>query len=133
MLGRHETREVAFKVLFALAGNPDADKADIYATVLGEDQTPSEYLEMLVEGVTSHQEALDAAISEHLKKNWQLSRLNKPDLIVLRLGLFEIQNEADLPDRVAINEAIDLAKKYSDDQAGKFVNGILAHFVTDDK
>jgi N utilization substance protein B len=53
-------------------------------------------------------------------------------LITLRLGLYEIQYEP-IPDKVAIDEAIELAKKYSDDKAAKFVNGILAHFVKPDQ
>ncbi|KRM72821.1 transcription antitermination factor NusB [Lacticaseibacillus brantae] len=129
MLGRHETREAAFQALFALNANPEADRDAVYTAVLPEDETPSPYLQTLVTGVLDNQTALDSEITSRLKAGWQLSRLSKPALIVLRLGLYEIQYETDLPDRVAINEAIELAKKYDDDQGAKFVNGILAHYV----
>ncbi|WP_225047538.1 transcription antitermination factor NusB [Lacticaseibacillus kribbianus] len=130
MLGRHESREAAFKALFALAGNPDADRQAVYADVVPEDETASAYMITLIDGVLAHTAELDAAIEGKLKKGWSLSRLTKPDLIVLRLGLYELQFEPDLPAKVAVNEAIELAKTYSDDQAARFVNGILGHFVS---
>lgn len=55
--------------------------------------------------------------------------MTKPDLIILRLGLYEIRYEEAMPEAAAINEAINLAKRYSDDQSAKFVNGILANFI----
>lgn len=126
---RHQIREAAFQALFALNGNPDADHATVYADVWGDEPVPP-YLVELVDGVLAHQESLDEAIKTHLKPGWQLSRLTKPDLITLRLGLYELQYEPTLPNKVAVNEAINIAKKYSDEQAAKFVNGILGHFVT---
>ncbi|WP_262316263.1 transcription antitermination factor NusB [Lacticaseibacillus parakribbianus] len=130
MLGRHESREAAFQALFALAGNPDADRQAVYADVLDEDETASAYMIALIDGVLAHSAELDAAITGKLKKGWTLSRLTKPDLIVLRLGLYELQYEPELPAKVAVNEAIELAKKYSDESAARFVNGILGHFVS---
>ncbi|MCI1985621.1 MAG: transcription antitermination factor NusB [Lactobacillus sp.] len=132
MLGRHEIREAAFKALFALNANPEADRDAVYADALPADMVTPTYMVELVDGVLANQAALDAAIASKLKAGWRLERLTKPDLIMLRLGLYEIQYEA-LPDKVAINEAIELAKKYSDDQAAKFINGILAHFVKADQ
>ncbi|MFD1484340.1 transcription antitermination factor NusB [Lacticaseibacillus baoqingensis] len=132
MLGRHEIREAAFKALFALNANPEADREAVYADALPQDIETPAYMIELVDGVLAHQAELDAAISGKLKAGWRLERLTKPDLIMLRLGLYEIQYEA-LPDKVAINEAIELAKKYSDEQAAKFINGILAHFVKPDQ
>lgn len=130
MLNRHEIREAAFQTLFALDGNPDATREAVYADVLGEEAVAPQYLDQLVSGVLDHQSELDAAITGKLKKGWRLERLTKPDLIVLRLGLYEIQYETDLPNKVAVNEALELAKTFSDDAAAKFINGILGHFVT---
>lgn len=132
MLGRHEAREAAFKALFALNANPDADRDTVYADALPEGEATPSYMKTLVNGVLAHQSDLDATITTRLKAGWRIDRLTKPDLITLRLGLYEIQYEA-LPDKVAIDEAIELAKKYSDDKAAKFVNGILAHFVKPDQ
>ncbi|MFD1432032.1 transcription antitermination factor NusB [Lacticaseibacillus yichunensis] len=128
-MSRHEMREAAFQVLFAGAGTTETDRALVYQEVLPEDVQPPVYLTGLVDGVLANQDALDTAITSKLKAGWQLSRLAKADLIALRLGLYEIQFEPDLPDKVAVNEAIELTKRYSDEQAAKFVNGILGHFV----
>ncbi|MFD1393619.1 transcription antitermination factor NusB [Lacticaseibacillus jixianensis] len=129
MLDRHDTRAAAFKALFALASNPDADRADVYEEALPKGEEAPVYLTTLVDGVLANQGALDAQITEKLKKGWTLQRLSKPDLILLRLGLFEIQHVADVPDKVAVNEALELAKTYSSDADAKFINGILGHFV----
>lgn len=129
MLNRHKIREAAFKVLFALDASPDADRDMAYAAALPENETVPAYMLQLVDGVTANQASLDAQISQHLKKGWKLQRLSKTNLIILRLGLFEITDEDDLPAKAAINEAVELAKTYADDQSAKFINGVLAHFV----
>ena len=129
MRNRHEIREAAFQSLFALNANPEADHAAVYADVLASGEEVPDYLTELVDGVLAHQAELDEAISAKLKKGWTLSRLTKTDLIVLRLGLYEIQYETAMPDKAAINEALEIAKTYSDEQAAKFINGILGHFV----
>lgn len=132
MLGRHESREAAFQALFALNANPDADHDAVFADVLPEGQAAPAYMVALVDGVLAHTAELDATIASKLRAGWRIERLTKPDLIVLRLGLYELQFE-DIADKIAIDEAIELAKKYSDDAAAKFINGILAHFVKDDQ
>lgn len=132
MLGRHESREAAFKALFALNANPEAQREAVYADALPEGEAVPAYMVELVDGVLAHQEALDTTIAGKLKAGWRIERLTKPDLILLRLGLYELQYE-DIADKVAIDEAIELAKKYNDDASAKFINGILAHFVTNDQ
>ncbi|WP_076800032.1 transcription antitermination factor NusB [Latilactobacillus curvatus] len=135
---RHQIRQAAFQVLFALNANDTLELADAYQAVLTMDQFDAEeveevavpdYLAFLVTGVTEHQAELDAALTPYLKKGWQLSRLAKPDLIILRLGLFEMQNSAEAPDKVALNEALELAKQFTDNQAKGFINGVLSKFV----
>lgn len=135
---RHQIRQAAFQVLFALNANDTLELADAYQAVLTMDQFDAEeveevavpdYLAFLVTGVTEHQAELDATLTPYLKKGWQLSRLAKPDLIILRLGLFEMQNSAEAPDKVALNEALELAKQFTDNQAKGFINGVLSKFV----
>ncbi|MSD83681.1 transcription antitermination factor NusB [Lactobacillus curvatus] len=135
---RHQIRQAAFQVLFALDANDTLELADAYQAVLTMDQFDAEeveevavpdYLTFLVTGVTEHQAELDAALTPYLKKGWQLSRLAKPDLIILRLGLFEMQNSTETPAKVALNEALELAKQFTDDQAKGFINGVLSKFV----
>lgn len=137
-LNRHQIRQAAFQVLFAMNANPTLSAQEAYQIVLTIDQFDAEevetvavpeYLSFLVTGVTDNQAALDAALTPYLKKGWQLARLAKPDLIILRLGLFEMQNAPDVPAKVALNEAIELAKQFTDDQAKGFINGVLSKFV----
>lgn len=70
-------------------------------------------------------EAVDQVIAKKAK-GWEISRLAKSDLTILRLAVFEILYDADVPDGVAINEAVELAKKYGTDKSYRFVNGVLA-------
>lgn len=89
------------------------------------------FLLQLVTGVAEHKEELDKEIEGRLKSGWTLDRLTTIDKSILRLGLFEIRYFDETPDRVAVNEAIELAKEFSDPAAAKFINGILTHFVSE--
>lgn len=82
------------------------------------------YAEALVRGVHEHREALDAAIQE-VSRNWRVHRMALVDRNILRLGAFELLHRQDVPRRVAINEAIELAKRYGAAEARAFVNGVL--------
>ena len=89
------------------------------------------FLLQLVTGVADHRDELDKELEPHLKAGWSLDRLTTIDKNILRLGLFEIQYCEETPDRVAVNEAIELAKDFSDQTSVKFINGVLTHFVTE--
>ena len=133
MLNRHEIREAAFQALFAIDKNPDADRDITYAAVLPEDEVIPGYMLQLIDGVSAHTAELDEKISGKLKSGWNLNRISKTDLIILRLGLYEIQYEDDLPDKSAINEAVEIAKTYADEKSAKFINGVLANFIPADE
>lgn len=85
----------------------------------------------MVNGVVNHKDELDAIIKEHLKAGWSIERLTLTDRTMLRLGLYEIKFFEETPDRVALNEIIEIAKKYSDETSAKFINGLLSQFVSD--
>lgn len=128
---RHQIREIAFQVLFAINSNPEVEVSTVEKAVLEEKkltQNP-EYLDELVDGVLAHQEELDKLISSKLSAKWTLSRLNKVDLIILRLGLYEIKYVENIPGKVALNEALQLAKEFSDEKERKFINGVLSNFI----
>lgn len=91
------------------------------------------FLLNLVTGVADYQDELDKELSSRLKAGWTLDRLTLIDKNIMRLGLFEILHSEETPDRVAVNEAIELAKEFSDETSTKFVNGILSQFISDDK
>ena len=129
-MSRHEIRKIAFQTLFALGSNPDANSEDIYQELLDEDNNDSDlsYLNELVDGVLDHQSEIDMEITKYLRKNWNIGRLNKTDLIILRIAIFEIKY-SDVASKIAVNEAVELAKEFSDDKSYKFVNAILQNLI----
>lgn len=129
-LSRHDIRKIAFQTLFALGSNLDANSEDIYRELLDEDNNDSDlsYLNELVDGVLDHQSEIDMEITKYLRKNWNIGRLNKTDLIILRIAIFEIKY-SDVASKIAVNEAVELAKEFSDDKSYKFVNAILQNLI----
>ncbi|HAT55112.1 MAG TPA: transcription antitermination factor NusB [Lactobacillus sp.] len=129
-LTRHQIRKIAFQVLFAKHVNADANVEDLYRQLIpsktGQAPVIPEYLITLVNGVTEKAADLDAQITPLLANKWSISRLANPDLIILRLGLYEMEYSAEVPTRVALNEALELAKEFSDDDSRRFINGVLS-------
>ncbi|GAF36037.1 transcription antitermination factor NusB [Lentilactobacillus farraginis] len=128
-LTRHQIREIAFQTLFALNANQQTNKEDFFEALTNGkygDQYPK-YLNELVTGVMANKEALDNLIEKYLKSGWSINRIAKTDLVILEIALYEMLHVDDLAAKISINEAIELAKKYSDDRSRKFVNGILSH------
>jgi N utilization substance protein B len=82
------------------------------------------FAEPLIRGVIEHRESLDALICKHAK-NWDLHRMAAVDRNILRLAVYEMLHREDIPPVVSINEAVDVAKRFSTDDSGKFVNGLL--------
>ncbi|SQF67666.1 transcription antitermination factor NusB [Streptococcus dysgalactiae] len=135
---RRDLRERAFQALFSMEMGGDflvaSQFAYDYDKVVDEGNEALElpiFLLNLVNGVNDHKEELDRTISEHLKTGWSLERLTMTDKTLLRLGLFEIKYFNETPDRVALNEIIEVAKKYSDETSAKFINGLLSQFVSE--
>ncbi|MTV81084.1 transcription antitermination factor NusB [Secundilactobacillus folii] len=136
-LTRHQIRIRAFQTLFAMNANPEADRHVIFQQLLSDedDQTVAvpAYLETLVEGVLNHQDQLDQQITKYLSAGWALPRIAKTDLVILRIAFYELDYQTDIPKRVAVNEALELAKQFSDDRSRRFVNGVLSHEIEPDK
>lgn len=94
-----------------------------------EDGEPTDYARALVLGVEAHQARIDALIEE-TSENWALSRMPLVDRNILRLAVFEmIYRDEDVPDSVAINEAVEMAKVYGGEDSSKFVNGVLGRLA----
>jgi N utilization substance protein B len=123
---RRRGREVALQVLYWLEQYPEANPEDVKQFILRRlgDQKLAEFARGLVEGVRSRQALLDERISE-VAENWRIDRMAVIDRNILRLGAFEMLQGPDLPRRIAINEALELAKRYSTAQSSRFVNGVL--------
>ena len=138
-LSRHEIREMALQALFPLDFNADLTNEDaiFHAMELDHKEMINEeesefvpvYLDTLVGGVCAKKGELDQTIEKHLKGNWRINRISKMDLIILRIAIFEMKYIEDVPFAVALNEAIELAKTFSDDQSRKFVNGVLSNVL----
>ena len=123
---RHVAREKALQVLFQL----DSTELPIEEAIehVLEEQKSSAFLEQLVRGTIEHKEAIDAILQGKLE-NWTLSRLPKIERTVLRLSVYELLYMQDTPQKVVLNEAIELCKVFSDDKSSKFVNGVLSKFT----
>ena len=133
---RRELRERAFQALMSLEYEKDIVEACRFAYLYDKDMTNDSDVEIpafllnLVTGVEQSKNELDDKLSQYLKEGWTLERLTLIEKNILRLGLFEM-TEFDTPQLVAINEAIELSKKFSDEKSSKFINGILSKFITE--
>ncbi|MEP7048307.1 MAG: transcription antitermination factor NusB [Ilumatobacteraceae bacterium] len=121
---RSDSRERAMMLLYE-ADSKGISAGDVLAAQISE---TDELTTLLVEGVAQHQAQLDAAISEHAK-GWSLARMPTIDRTVLRIAGFELLGRRDVPVAVVLNEAIELAKRFSTDDSGRFVNGVLSALV----
>ncbi|EDO1018868.1 TPA: transcription antitermination factor NusB [Listeria monocytogenes] len=126
---RREAREKALQALFQIELNEmSLDQA--IKNIMEDEQ--DDYMEKLVEGVMANKAEIDAIIEPNLD-NWRMDRLSKVDLSLLRLSVYEIKYFDDVPNRVSLNESIEIAKIYSDEKSSKFINGVLANIAPEDK
>jgi transcription antitermination protein NusB len=121
---RHAARQRALEILYE-ADLKDRPLPSVLATHLEADDPPPEFTLELVRGVHRHRSELDALI-ERYARDWRLERMPVIDRNLLRMGLFEILYLDAVPNAVAIDEAIELAKELSTDDSARFINGVLA-------
>ncbi len=127
MIGpRTRSRELALQALFAQDVHKDGDRHAYEFTLVHAEVSPevADFARQLVEGVLERTAEWDALIAS-AADNWDLSRLATVDRNILRLAVYEMLARDDIPNKVAINEAIELGKRFSTKQSGAFVNGIL--------
>ena len=131
-MNRSSIREQAFKLLYSLEIQKDineAEQIDLYLESNNiKDEEAVSYIKYAIFGIDKNKKDIDEKIVQNLKSNWKLERVSKIDLTILSLAIYEIKYK-DLPYKVAINEAVELAKKYGEDTSKNFVNGILASIV----
>ncbi|GGP62615.1 transcription antitermination factor NusB [Saccharothrix coeruleofusca] len=129
MGARSKARKRAVDVLYE-ADLRGVDAVTLLAERVGSTDVPpvNDYTVGLVEGVTAHRARIDDLISEH-SEGWTLQRMPAVDRAVLRVGLYELLWAADVPDAVAIDEAVELAKGLSTDDSPRFVNGVLGRIA----
>lgn len=123
---RRAAREKAFQALFQI-NNSEIDIDEAIQHVI-EEPVVDTFLHELVHGVYNHQSEIDQWISDNLE-NWTFPRLPKVEKTVLRMAAYEIKYSEDVPPQVAINEGVELAKIFGEEESGKFVNGVLSKMV----
>ncbi|MEV5297760.1 transcription antitermination factor NusB [Amycolatopsis methanolica] len=128
--GRRALRRRAVEILYE-AAQRSLDPVTLLADRVGStDADPiGDYTISLVEGVTANRERIDELLAEHAH-GWSLERMPPVDLAVLRVGVYELLWAADVPDPVAIDEAVGLARELSTDDSPRFVNGVLGRIGT---
>jgi len=123
---RRRSRELAIKVLFHLEFSND-DPARAFTLIcdnFGAVEEGRAFSRELVEGVCEHRKEIDGLLSG-ASEHWRLERIAKLDRTILRIALYELLYRNDIPPKVAINEAVDLGKKFCSEESGAFINGIL--------
>lgn len=130
---RSEARAAAFTQIFQLnqQGDNKGEMMEHLLNAIPECEDNLGYIQSVINGVDEKQAELDESISQHLKKGWTLKRISKVALSILRLAVYEIKYVDDVPQKVAINEAVNLAKKYGGEEDARFINGILGAIVKD--
>ena len=131
-MNRSRIREEAFKLIYSLEIQKKENIEEQLELYLEDnnltDENVIEYINDAVFGIEKNKEEIEEEISKNLKSDWKLERISKIDLSILKLAIYEIKYK-ELPFKVVINEAVELAKKYGEDISQKFVNGILASVV----
>ncbi len=123
---RREGRELALTYLYQIDLGVE-DIASVRAQLESERRVSGKvrrFAGSIVEGVWAHRVAVDELITGHLQ-HWKLDRLTRTDRGLLRMAVYEMRFDPEVPDKVAINEAVEIGKKFGGDESGKFINGVL--------
>lgn len=134
-MSRRELREHIFRMLFRKEFFTSEEEFDAQTELYLEELEPLEekdrqYMKNKVADIYAKVPELDEKLNE-VAKGWKTGRMGKVDLTVLRLALYEMAYEEGIPERVAINEAVEIARKYGGNESPSFVNGVLAKLVTE--
>ena len=129
---RREIRELIFKMVFRVEFHNEEEIPEqlrlFMDTLESADEKERAYIEHKVQDLFDHLEEIDAIIDSSAQ-NWKTSRMAKVELTLIRLAVYEIRFEEDIPTGVAINEAVELAKAYGEENSASFVNGVLARIA----
>ena len=125
------SRESAFQLLYSMEIQKDnsTEQTDLYIENNEiKDKKKKEFILDIVNGVRENEEEITKNISEHLTQKWNINRISKIDLVILKIAIYEILYKK-LAYKIAINEAVELAKIYGEDSSSNFVNGVLASII----
>lgn len=131
-MGRSELREHIFRILFRIEFQPKKEMEEQLALYLEElesaKDTEKEYIRTKYTAIAEKVEMIDEKINASVT-GWKTSRMGKVDLTILRLAVYEIEWDEEVPQGVAINEAVELAKRYGGEESPSFINGVLGKIV----
>lgn len=131
-MNRTEIREQAFKLIYSLEIQKKEEKEEAIELYIENNNITNknaiDYIRDAVFGIEKNKKVIIENIEKNLKADWKIDRISKIDLSILKLAIYEIKYK-DIPFKVVINEAVELAKKYGEDNSKNFVNGILASVV----
>lgn len=127
---RHNARKLALSSIFSwLFSEPNRDECiNLSKDLLDSPDVDSELAKHIIDGVQEHKKEIDSIIKTHAP-DWPLEKIAKVDLVILRIGIFEISFSNETPSKVAIDEAVELAKEFGNDTSSKFINGVLGSVV----
>ncbi len=131
---RTETRQIAFELLYSLEiQKTEASEQEEQINLFLEgqeikDEKVREYILDMVNGISENKEKIENLISKNLKEKWDITRISKINVTLLKLAIYEIIYKK-LPYKVVVNEVVELAKKYGDDSSSSFINGVLANVI----
>ena len=125
-MSRSQARVKAFELIFMIDSCESVEfELDKLSKELKEHKKHMKYIKQVVNAVSEHKDEIDSMISENLGTGWSFRRLSRMSVAVLRLAVAEIKYMEDIPVSVSVNEAVELAKKYCDDNEPVFINGVL--------
>jgi len=127
MRKRTKARECALQILYGIdirKGDPASENIECYWQQNKTDPVVKEFADSLIAGTLEHVKDIDKCITKYTD-NWRIERMAVIDRNIIRMATYELLFVTDIPPKVSINEAVELAKKYGDDESGRFVNGVL--------
>ena len=131
-MNRSAIREQAFKLIYSLDIQRNEnleEQIELYIeNNMITEKRAKEYIRESVKGVEENKEAILKLIEKNLKSDWKIDRISKIDIAILKLAIYELEY-TEIPFKVVINEAVEIAKKYGEDTSKNFINGILASIV----
>lgn len=136
-MSRRKARDITFKYIYSTLYG-EGEVSDVLESIITADTEEisdlegeeKSYFDKVATGIKEKEQQIDDMILSKLK-NWTIERIFKIDLAILRLAVFEIMYYEDMPPKVAVNEAVELAKKYGNDASSNFVNGVLREIIKD--
>ncbi|MBS7526705.1 transcription antitermination factor NusB [Fusibacter paucivorans] len=132
-MNRVRSREIAMEILYQMDIHKCISASEVSRFLdYYEEASDETYIRELVELFVINQPLIDERIMGYLK-GWKLERIGRIDLAIIRVAITEILWIPSIPAKVSINEAINMGKKFVDDKSGKFINGILSHFIDEER